>query len=255
MTATCITFLVGKPIERSPVLPQVADLLRDVGVVVKMHVPAADASLPDGLDGADLLVLRGLTNKLLGRLDPWAARCCNHPVASRAVTDRWRLIGMLDAAGIKMPPSQVAETWSEVLAAGGDLVIKAANAATGRGAGVLLPGEPRPAEAGFSGPYLLQESVGMDGFEAKLYVVGEQVRGVRRPTGRRGGGDPYEPAAPEVATALAVGRALGLEVFGVDAMVGSAGSWVVDVNVFPSAAKVPGAAAWIADYLLARASC
>ncbi|MBA2336313.1 MAG: hypothetical protein H0V96_00880 [Acidimicrobiia bacterium] len=148
MTSARITFLVGKPIERSPVLPQVAELLRHAGTTVQVHVPAADAPLPNGLDDADLLVLRGLADKQLERLDPWAARYCNHPVASRAVTDRWRLISMLGTAGISVPTTWIATSWSQVLDVGDDLVVKAATAATGRGAGVLLPGEPRPADRG-----------------------------------------------------------------------------------------------------------
>ncbi|MDQ4069776.1 MAG: hypothetical protein M3203_09965, partial [Actinomycetota bacterium] len=53
--------------------------------------------------------------------------------------------------------------------------------------------------------------------------------------------------------AVAAGAALGLEIFGVDLVVGGDGPVVVDVNGFPGFKGVPPAAAWIADHLRAVA--
>ena len=67
---------------------------------------------------------------------------------------------------------------------------------------------------------------------------------------------PGRPVAvdPEVrAVALRVGRALGLELFGLDVIESPGGPVVVDVNYFPGYKGVPDAGALIGEHLAARA--
>lgn len=245
-----VGLLLGEPIERSPVLPDIAATLRELGVTVPVAVPDARAPLPDWLAEADLLVLRGLAAPVLARLDGYDARCCNSPRAVLAVNDRWWLAQTLRAAGVPTPASRRVTSWAEVLAATGDLVVKALDGARGRGAGVL-PARELPSEPPFPGPYLLQAAIEDDGWVHKLYVVGADVRGVRKPRAAGAGADePFHPDADQVALGRAVAAAVGLEILGADVLTGGQ---VIDVNAFPSTVSLPGGAGWISDYLMDRA--
>lgn len=82
-----------------------------------------------------------------------------------------------------------------------------------------------------------------------MYLFGDQVRAARRPAGHRRGGEPYSPAAEHIAIARGAARAVGLDLCGVDLIITRDGPVVVDVNAFPSATKIPGAAILIADHL------
>lgn len=199
------------------------------------------------LTGARLIAQRGLAPGVLDLLVPWARRCCNDPVATALTRRRLGLLEALARAGLAVPRTSLEPDYRAARAAG--TVIKAADARAGRGAGVLLPGSA-PAEAPFPGPYLLQEH--LDGWEAKMYVFGAQVRAARRPGGQQSGGEVYTPAADHAALARAAAEAVGLELCGVDLMITADGPVVIDVNAFPSATKIPGAAGLIAAHLVTR---
>jgi len=109
-----------------------------------------------------------------------------------------------------------------------------------------------PADAPFPGPYLVQDRVAHDGWDRKVYVAGRACRGLLKPWPRRESAA-QRPFAPEPMLgdlALAVGRVLGLEIYGVDFVVGETGPLIVDVNGFPGFKGVPDAARLIGDYLL-----
>ena len=114
-------------------------------------------------------------------------------------------------------------------------------------------------EFGQPRPLLVQRKVPSDGTDLKLYVVGEWVAGVERPLGAKTDeekkGTPVDvpPAIRE--EALACGRAMGLELYGVDVTRAPEGGafWVVDVNAFPSFKGVAGATERIVALLRERA--
>lgn len=268
MSTPTVHFVLGKPPLRSPVLPQVLELLEAAGLRVGHQAPRSVEQLDtDALDDAALVVLRGLSAPLLQALEPWADRCLDRPEAIAALPDRPSVIRRLSEAGLPVPRSRLVTEWSTVLEAPSDWVVKAADGARGRSAGVLLTGQERPPRPPFEGPWMLQERVGGSGAEAKLYVAGEQVRGLRRPIGatsQPGSGVELLPqvSPPLVDLARVTAGTLGLRLCGVDVLVsapdqldsgrGSA-MHVVDVNAFPSAAAIPDAAPWYAGYL-ARAA-
>lgn len=259
-----IGFVLGKPIERSPILPEVADLLSRAGHQVLSFAPRGVDDLRSAeLNRCDLLIVRGLSAEILQVLQLWSERCINDPAASLAVTDRWGVITDLIAAGLPVPPTRRVARWGQVRAAGDDCVVKAADAGRGRSAGVLVSGQPRPVEPPFSGPWLVQRSLDAQSWEAKCYVVGRQVRILRRgvlvwPAGTTEVGRPTEVAEPDpelIELARSAAATVALEVAGVDILVPSTGSpAIIDINAFPSAARVPDAASWVAEHLRRRAA-
>jgi len=124
-----------------------------------------------------------------------------------------------------------------------------------RGVGVV-DGVSLPEREPFPGPFVVQERVDGDGLDRKLYVVGETVRGVLRAWPPRTladkRGTAFVPSDDERQLALLTGRALGLELFGVDVLYGAAGPVVVDVNAFPGFKGVPDAASLLQHYLTKR---
>ena len=96
-------------------------------------------------------------------------------------------------------------------------------------------------------PVLLQEFAGGDGWDIKVWVIGQQVFAARRRT-------PLERASviedfPLVGdvpnewtqVALEIGRVFGLRLCGVDLLMTARGPLIVDVNAFPGFRGVHGA--------------
>ena len=97
-------------------------------------------------------------------------------------------------------------------------------------------------------PVVLQEFVAGDGWDIKLWVIGEQIFAARRRT-------PLEPNAskedfPILAQelpaewahiTLEIGRVFNLRLYGVDLLTTERGPMIVDVNSFPGFRGVPGA--------------
>jgi glutathione synthase/RimK-type ligase-like ATP-grasp enzyme len=113
--------------------------------------------------------------------------------------------------------------------------------------------------------YLAQELLQTDGWDLKLYGIGNHVWAVRKPS-------PVsflEPGAADVGIvpkraaelveidarlrdiALTCGRACGLELWGVDVAMTPRGPYVIEVNDFPTYSAVPDAGAAIAKHVLA----
>lgn len=103
---------------------------------------------------------------------------------------------------------------------------------------------------------LAQQFLPSDGYDLKLYVCGEEVFAVRKPSPVNG--DPTAPArlvTPDkgmVDLALKCGRIFGLDIYGVDTIETPDGLVVIEVNDFPNYTGIPGADEIIADYILAR---
>jgi len=97
-------------------------------------------------------------------------------------------------------------------------------------------------------PVILQDFVPSDGWDIKLWVIGEHVFAARRRT-------PLEPNAPKEDFPIApqelpqewahitheIGRVFQLRLYGVDLLLTEHGPIIVDVNSFPGFRGVPGA--------------
>lgn len=92
----------------------------------------------------------------------------------------------------------------------------------------------------------------------KLYCIGGQLFGVQRDgtarTAEQKQGRPFTVAAELRAIALAVGRVIGADLYGVDVAIDAGRPVVLDVNPFPGFKGVPQAALRVADYVYATAA-
>lgn len=102
---------------------------------------------------------------------------------------------------------------------------------------------------------LAQHYLENDGFDLKLYVCGDRVWAVQKPSPFNG--DPsaavrrIEPDQGMVALAHGCGSTFGLEIYGVDAIQTADGPRVLEVNEFPNFTGLGDAAERLADYVLA----
>lgn len=104
---------------------------------------------------------------------------------------------------------------------------------------------------------LAQRYFNNDSFDLKLYVCGEHMFAVRKPSPFNG--DPSAPSTPVAMSAglqsLArkCGEVFGLELYGVDCIETTDGPIVIEVNDFPNFTGIPGVADLLADHVTARA--
>ncbi|MEU2128070.1 hypothetical protein [Streptomyces sp. NPDC018352] len=135
------------------------------------------------------------------------------------------------------------------------LVVKPADGSSGRGVRLVSePGRLADTEQADEGQLIAQPYVSNAGSDLKVYcLAGEFHATVRR--------SPLHPDAPvderavplpaEVAEAAAkVGAVFGLDLYGIDVVLGPDGPVIVDINDFPSFRQVPDAASRLAGAVL-----
>lgn len=254
-----VCFLLGRAPGDGSVLPATVERLRRADAEVFVEV-CDGSNLPFALlETMDLVVLRALPSASLVAASALAAPCCNSVPSSLAARQKVVGTALLAAAGVAAPATVVRQRWAEVLAEARARPVVVKAAAGSRGEGVrFLPGAPADGPPPWPPPHLVQDRIDHDGVDRKLYVVDDHVTGVLRRwpphslADKRG--QHFEPG-PELADlAHRAGRALGLEVFGVDVVVTPDGTpLVVDVNAFPGFKGVPGADRLLAGHLLRRA--
>ena len=258
--------LLGKPPKPGTLLAEVVASLTADGDEVEVLLPHEQEVDPDALHGLDLVVHRGLHTTLaplLGALHDRGIPLCTPFAADEALRDRrlWR--ARLAAAGLPQPPAVEAGDWQGVITAAssagsagsgtGEVVVKALSG-PGRGTQVLAStAAALPAQAPFPGPYLVETRLPADDTDAKLYVAGDAVRGLLKPStlthAHVTSGTPFTPDAEVVALAQEVGRALDAHLFGVDVLRTPEGPAVVDVNAFPGFRGIDDAAALVTAHL------
>lgn len=257
-----VAMLLGKQPKDGTLLAQVAAELIDRGCTVTVRLPHDEAVRSSELAGATLVLhrgLRGSVTPLLEELHGRGVPMCNPWPADRLLRDRRAWRAALERAALPVPPSATLNDWSEVLehAVTGDVVAKAMGG-PGRGSRVLT-GTARtlPQVAPFPGPYVVEPRLEADAVDRKLYVAGDAVRGLLKPSTLEGphgvAGEPFEPGPALVELALQVGRALGAHVLGVDVLQAPDGPVVVDVNGFPGFRGVAGAVTLVAEHVLEHA--
>lgn len=187
----------------------------------------------------------------------------NDARAIRGVRDKALAAAIGRAGGLPMPPTWAAARpglLAEVPAAHYPLVVKPADGSSGRA--VHLVSSPErlaamlPVLAG-EGLLIAQPYVPNSGTDIKVYAVGGELFATERcsplhpdPAVR----ERRVPLSAEVAEiADRVGAVYGLDLYGVDVLLGPDGPVVVDVNDFPSFRQVPEAAARVARAVLGLA--
>jgi ribosomal protein S6--L-glutamate ligase len=107
---------------------------------------------------------------------------------------------------------------------------------------------------------LAQSYLPTDGYDLKLYGIGDEIWAVRKPSpfnprsaseGSKSGLVALTPALEELGRRC--GRLFGLELFGVDCIETSDGPLVIEINDYPNYTSVPEADERLADYIIRRA--
>lgn len=253
--------LLGKPPRPSTIFDLIQHQLIENKIAVQVVLPHASGCLETAQwpDGA-LIIHRGLNGVILDQLagcETRGWRCCNSPASSIQAQNRHTLMKCLQEAGLPVPIWQQLTDWGDVLRVGSrqSVVVKAADGTVGRGTQVVIAAVGTlPKIAPFCGPYLVEDLVENEGRDRKLYVAGSNCFGLIKPW-------PRNPDTPSEAfdvppalkdLALATGAATGLEIFGVDVVLGTDGPVIVDVNVFPSFKGIDEAPAAVIRHLLGR---
>ncbi|WP_050779534.1 30S ribosomal protein S6 modification protein RimK [Streptomyces sp. C] len=178
----------------------------------------------------------------------------------RGVRDKALAAALGSARGLPLPPTY-ALARPELLAGVPDsaypLVVKPADGSSGRGVH-LVPSPDRLAallpELAGEGMLVAQPYVPNSGTDLKVYGVGGELYATERRSPLHPDSPVRErrvPLSAEVARIAArVGEVYGLDLYGVDVLLGPDGPVVVDVNDFPSFRQMPDAAARVARAVL-----
>jgi len=225
------------------------------------------------LQGLDLLVARGRSWEVLCLLT-WAETrglpTINRRGAIAAVHNKAEMAVALAAGGVPMPrtllgPARMLGSQVRHPVRSFPMVLKPMFGDNGQGLRVVrAPSEldrlewPEPVA-------LAQELVPGDGYERKVYGIGDEIWVVRRPAlfgNVRGTPSAGEAPRPELVPATPAERELavrcrrlfGLDLYGIDCIQTPQGPVVIEVNEFPNYTGVPEAGERLADHVLARAS-
>jgi glutathione synthase/RimK-type ligase-like ATP-grasp enzyme len=258
----CFLLVRRVPPVESPVLRDVFDLLRRRGVDVHGGIAEETVTpLQDLHPAHDLYVLKSHTELSLGLagiLHDRGARVYNPYPACAAAQNKLMATARLAAAGVPVPVSWATGDLALMGPAAGDrpLIVKPYLGHRGRGI--------RSGPAADLGTLAAEETVIVQehvptttGTDLKLYVVGSEVFGVRKPFSAESFTVPGRPCPVDPETAAVArrcGEALGLGLYGVDVVDSPDGPVVVDVNYFPGYKGVPDVAPLIADHLFGVAT-
>ncbi|QKV96744.1 ATP-grasp domain-containing protein [Streptomyces sp. NA02950] len=178
----------------------------------------------------------------------------------RGVRDKALAAAIGHSHGLPVPPTWTAaraETLAEIPESAYPLVVKPADGSSGRA--VRLVSSPRrlaalSPELAAEGVLIAQPYVPNPGLDLKVYCVGGELYATECPSPlgphRGAGGRRVALSAEVAALAAEVGAVYGLDLYGVDVLLGPDGPVVVDVNDFPSFREVPDAVARVARAVL-----
>jgi ribosomal protein S6--L-glutamate ligase len=242
--------------------------LGELGDEVELILPEARAwDLLELRPRRDLYVLKSKTPLALGLASALAAAgapMVNTVESTRLAKDKIAHTPLLAAAGVPVPPSWAVGSCAalrELLTETAGRTVWLKPPAGSMAAGIRRvcgPEEVRDEDEG-PDPLLAQGEFASDGQDdLKIYVAGEWTSAVRRPPPGTAAdlsklAEPVDLPSAIRDAALACGRALGLELYGVDVLTNGDDFTVVDVNAYPGYGGLPEAPARIAAYLHHRA--
>jgi ribosomal protein S6--L-glutamate ligase len=243
------------------VMREAAGLLQSRGVAVEEIYPEDDCvDVSRVKTDCDLYLLKSGTDAALsfaGVLDAAGAKIVNPYPTVVAMRDKIISTRMLQAVGAPLPdtwfaskPEQLAGLLKE-----GPIVVKPFWAASqGRGVQIVKTAEELSTVGPDDGVVFAQRYHQPDGRDHKLYVIGDQVFGVRRvwppKTLEDKLGEPFDVTGEMREIAIGCGRAFGVGLYGVDLITSDGKPYIVDINTFPGFKGVPNAPALLAEYIL-----
>ncbi|MGH9831607.1 MAG: ATP-grasp domain-containing protein [Blastocatellia bacterium] len=249
-----------KATKSGSVMQEAIGLLQSRGVAVEAIYPEdACVDIAEVKADCDLYLLKSGTEaalSLAGVLHAAGAKILNPYPTVVAMRDKIISTKMLQAADVPLPetyfaskPEQLADLLKE-----GAIVVKPFWAASqGRGVQIVKTEDELANVTSDEGVIFAQRYHQPDGLDHKLYVIGDQVFGVRRvwppKTLEDKLGEPFNVPAEMREIALSCGRAFGVGLYGVDLITSSGKPFVVDINTFPGFKGVPNAAELLAHYV------
>ncbi len=250
-----------KAAKSGSVMQETIALLESRGVAVEMIYPEDDCiDITRVSADCDLYLLKSGTEaalSLAGVLQTAGAQVLNPYQTVVAMRDKIIAAKILQFADVPLPETYVATNWRQMLSllSEGPLVIKPYWAASqGRGVQIVRNGEEMREIEPDHGLIFAQRYHQPDGLDHKVYVIGEQVFGVRRvwppQTLADKIGEAFDVPAEMREITLRCGRAFGVGLYGVDLITSGGRPYVVDINTFPGFKGVPGAAELLADYVV-----
>jgi ribosomal protein S6--L-glutamate ligase len=251
------------PSKVSPIMPEVIELLDGWGASVDTLYPDEMVTrLSDVRVEHDLYVLKSgseLALSLAGALDAAGATILNpYPVAA-ACRDKIIATRLLQSAGVPTPETFVTAHVGALspLLDEGPLAVKPYRGTNGAGLHVVWDSDQLDDLAPNRGVIFAQRYRKPDGRDRKIYVIGGQVFGVKRiwpaRTYEEKLGEPFTITNELQRIALACGRALGIQMYGLDVIFSDDKPYVVDISSFPGFKGVPDAGLRLADYIYAAA--
>lgn len=227
--------------------------------------------------GAELLDLNSLVRR--GRHDAWVLKTVsggpglglleaaaaaglttvNDARSIRGVRDKVQAAMIAADSGLPVPATWAAARLRDLARVPGSrypLVVKPADGSSGRGVRLIRRPEHLDVlidEAAADSVHIAQPYVPNSGVDLKVYSVRGQLFGTERTSPLAGAGSADRPVrlGREVRKIAArVGEVFGLDLFGVDIVIGPDGPVVVDVNDFPSFRQVPDAVATVAQAIV-----
>lgn len=227
------------------------------------YVMGDDAWLAD----YDALVGRGRSWALLALLGWAEARgrlTINRRDAIAAVHNKAQMSVALAAAGLPIPQTflgSVAQLAASIPPASYPLILKPIFGDNSRGLLVVETPEVMQQTDWPEPVALAQRYFATDGYDLKLYGIGDDIWAVRKPSPfnqvavgaeDKSGLIELTPALQELGRRC--GQLFGLDLFGVDCIETDAGVLVIEINDYPNYTGVPEGSARLADYVVRRAA-
>jgi ribosomal protein S6--L-glutamate ligase len=266
-TPTRLCFIVEEKYEHDAMPSVVAQALRSWGHqvdVLRPHSTLTDLGdlMPGGAGAYDAYVLKTVSSgpglSILEAAGAAGIATVNDHRAIRLARDKAVAASRARAAGLPFPTTWFAARsalLSQVPRDRYPLVVKPNNGSSCEQIfRVDTPEELDRLDLDDSGFLLAQPYLSNPGYDVKLYNTGDEVFAAVRRSPLHPGQDVTEqliPVTPELhALTVAVGRAFGLDIYGLDVVETPRGWVVLDVNDFPSFGKVPDVAQRLARTVL-----
>jgi len=242
----------------TPMTEAIAQLAAGGATVELLHPSERPFDLSRVRVAHDLYVLKektDLTLSFAAALHAAGATILNSFPVSLRLRDKVLTCKVLQAAGVPTPATYVASHVAQLvpLLAAGPLVIKPYRGSRGEGVRVFHDPAELSAFSPPPEPILAQRYHRPEGRDRKIYVIGDEIFGVKRvwppQTAAEKLGEPFE-VAPELAEiARRCGDAFGIDLYGVDIVISQGRPYVVDASSFPGFKGVPDAGGRLARYL------
>ena len=213
------------------------------------------------MDGLDLVVVRGRSLKVLcmtAVAETAGLRTVNRLSAIRGVLNKAQIGLRLTANRIPTPPTyfDTIQYLAEHVPSY-PLVLKPVFGDNGRGLKVVQTAEELLQLEWEEPMVLAQQYIPNNGYDLKLYAIGDEVWAVRKPSPlsnlQQGEAEPRPISQELVALGRQCGELFGLELYGVDCILTPDGPTVIEINEFPNYTAVPNANERLADYVIQRA--